>query len=424
MFGYILYMGTSKKISILSLSIFVSNLTYATTNSQSEIEQLRAEVKELRALIMQQQLNKHAIEKKVNETAVITPVPIETAKVDVPKTPLLTTNGAEFKIYGFARLDGIYDIETASGEFIDMSAQPLTGAKDKAQLVAATTRLGIDVKKETDIGTVTAKVEGDFWGRNGTNRGNFRFRQGYVSVNNWLIGQTASSFISLDTMPDMIDFNAIVGGSFRRSPQLRYTTAVSDQTKLMVALEESSANSSIPDLTAKLEYKTDKGLANIRGVVSQVRDTTSKEKELGYGAAVAGVYKFSPSFSTSGQLIYLNGANKYSDTGSSTYILDKEQDIALNEMLGAYVAATYKFNPQWRSTLAYGWSEFDDDNTFSRNVKSDTANKQLQQAAINIIYNPMPNITLGGEYSWGMRELMSGDDAKLSRFNLMGRYNF
>ena len=51
-------------------------------------------------------------------------------------------------------------------------------------------------------------------------------------------------------------------------------------------------------------------------------------------------------------------------------------------------------------------------------------NRSLRQLFVNLIYSPIKNVELGGEFIYGQRKTFAGDTGTLSRFDLMGRYSF
>nr|MBP8100197.1 DcaP-like protein [Acinetobacter sp.] len=89
--------------------------------------------------------------------------------------------------------------------------------------------------------------------------------------------------------------------------------------------------------------------------------------------------------------------------------------------------ATYKFNEKLRSTLAYGALFADDDTNYAKTFKDAgniTANKEVQQAWLNVIYSPVKPVELGVEYVNGKREAFTGKTFKDNRVGVMAKYSF
>ncbi len=227
----------------LTVTALMVNTAQAATDSQ-EIQQLRNEVQELKALLQQQQQQVRLVESKV-----------ESAPASA-SSGLKSKSGADINIYGFVRGDANYIIEGADDDFNKVNAT--TGeAKDKLRATAKTTRIGLDFNTPVGDAKVGGKVEVDFAG-NGVNE-NLRIRHAYLTYNNWLFGQTTSNFLSSHA-PEMIDFATNLGGGTTRIPQVRYAYNLAPTTKLLVAAEEGNSAGitgtaikySLPVLTGKV----------------------------------------------------------------------------------------------------------------------------------------------------------------------------
>ena len=88
------------------------------------------------------------------------------------------------------------------------------------------------------------------------------------------------------------------------------------------------------------------------------------------------------------------------------------------------VGATYKFSPNFRSTLAYGAIFADDDTDYAKSTSNVNANEKVQQAWVNFIYTPVAPIDLGVEYINGKRDTFAGQSYKDNRVGLMAKYSF
>ena len=119
---------------------------------------------------------------------------------------------------------------------------------------------------------------------------------------------------------------------------------------------------------------------------------------------------------------YLYGAN-------SAYVVNANNSIEQNEFNAVQVGATYKFSPNFRSTLAYGAIFADDGTDYAKAAKISTssninANEKVQQAWVNFIYTPVAPIDLGAEYINGKRDTFAGQSYKDNRVGLMAKYSF
>lgn len=411
-------------------SLMWSNASAAT--EQQQIEQLRQEVAALKSLVQQQQHIQLQQQQQITQVA----QPVAAEKVKPEALKLTTANGAEFKLYGSVRADANYIIEGADNDFNSV-ANSDQKTSDKLRSTLKTTRIGVDFSTPLENGKLGGKVETDFAGSNDS----LRIRHAYLTYNDWLIGQTTSTFLS-NHAPEMIDFGTNVGGGTSRVPMVRYSHKVAPQTQVMLALEKGDSSASklndqevgvkysAPVLAAKVVQGFDEGKGSLsaRALVEHYKANVGKDDAIAWGAAVGLNYQVSQPLKLSADYSYVQGNSKYLYGSNTAFALDDNLDIEQNEFHAVQVGATYKFSPQWRSTLAYGALFADDENSYA-NIQSNSAtpilpNKEVQQAWINFIYSPVKPVDLGIEYVNGKREDFKGKSFKDNRVGLMGRYSF
>ncbi|WP_335968639.1 DcaP family trimeric outer membrane transporter [Acinetobacter bereziniae] len=404
----------------LTVTALMVNTAQAATDSQ-EIQQLRNEVQELKALLQQQQQQVRLVESKV-----------ESAPASA-SSGLKSKSGADINIYGFVRGDANYIIEGADDDFNKVNAT--TGeAKDKLRATAKTTRIGLDFNTPVGDAKVGGKVEVDFAG-NGVNE-NLRIRHAYLTYNNWLFGQTTSNFLSSHA-PEMIDFATNLGGGTTRIPQVRYNYKFSPTTQLFVAAEEGNSSSkikigttetedikySLPVLTAKVaqSYAEGRGSASGRVLIENYKSNVAGDNKTGWGVALGTDFKVADPLKLFADASYVVGNSNYLYGSNSAYSV-VNGDIEQNEFTAVQVGGTYKILPNLRSTLAYGALFADNGTDFAK--ANPSANEKVQQAWLNVIYSPAKPIDLGIEYINGKRETFAGQSYKDNRVGLMAKYNF
>jgi hypothetical protein len=389
----------------LTVTALMVNTAQAATDSQ-EIQQLRNEVQELKALLQQQQQQVRLVESKV-----------ESAPASA-SSGLKSKSGADINIYGFVRGDANYIIEGADDDFNKVNAT--TGeAKDKLRATAKTTRIGLDFNTPVGDAKVGGKVEVDFAG-NGVNE-NLRIRHAYLTYNNWLFGQTTSNFLSSHA-PEMIDFATNLGGGTTRIPQVRYAYNLAPTTKLLVAAEEGNSAGitgtaikySLPVLTGKVtqSYAGGNGNASARVLVENYKDNNIRKDKTGWGIGVGTDFKVADPLKLFADASYVVGNSNYLYGSNSAYSV-VNGDIEQNEFTAVQVGGTYKILPNLRSTLAYGALFADNGTDFAKTNPS--ANEKVQQAWLNVIYSPAKPIDLGIEYINGKRETFAGQSYKDNR---------
>ncbi|ENX11981.1 hypothetical protein F895_03486 [Acinetobacter sp. CIP 64.2] len=433
----------------ITVAALMMNNTHA-ASEQEQIQQLRDEVKELRALLQQYvpQAKQQSVlvpgqeHSNLKETHPDHPANVAVAPVVPQKSQLVfnTASGAEVKLHGFLRGDASYQAKGGDGIFNRINKVDLEGAEknsDRFYSTATVTRLGLDFKAPVEGAKVGGKLEVDF--RGGSSNDTIRIRHAYMTLNDWLFGQTTSTFLATDLQPEMLDFNSPLGIGTYRTPMVRYSGALNPDTHYFVALEKGNDDNRAPALTSKLKYDfaEGKGTTSARALITEARSRaaynndkqlSANDSELGWGVAVGAKYKFTDELQAMIDYSHVKGDSKFLLYTNNAYNVNPNNfALNLNEFDALTVGTTYQITPKLRSTLAYGAMFADDSNDFAKQavVAKDTAqNKTLQQGWWNIMYSPVTPITFGLEYIYGERKTFDGQKGKDNRVGAMARYNF
>ncbi len=337
------------------------------------------------------------------------------------------------RLYGYAEAHLIHDVGRSgpSDNFTDLTFQPVSsevlgnptlGQKGKTKLTAQTSRFGFETSTPTSAGSFNTRVEADFYAYGSGNRNRLRLRHAYGEYGGFLIGQTWSTFMDLDNLPETVDFNGPIGAPFSRRTMIRYSYGDSKAGyKVTVAVEDpedqfggGSAAERLPQLVARFDQSFDWGAINARALAHEKRSLTTTKR--GYGVGIGGNFKLTDKdllmgqyTAVEGDIDQLYGSNGYridSSTGAITF--DKNQ--------GLVVGYSKTFNDQLRGTVAFGMNQ--------GKTAQAVDNKRLQQLFVNLIYSPIKNVELGGEVIVGERTTFSGEKGAMQRLDLMGRYSF
>ncbi len=400
-------------------------------SSQDEIEQLRQEVKALRAMIEQQQ------SRQVTYTAqATTPAAIAPAAKPVMKL----ASGAEFNLYGNVRADASYQAEggAATRMYNQINAVPLEGVGERSDEFKSTlsaTRLGMDFKAPVGAGykALSAKVEVDFLG--GAGLDNLRIRHAYMSYANWLIGQTWSNFAIPDYMPETVDALAYAGGAVKRTPQVRHTSTFSPATNLVLAVEDpkdatiTGIKQRLPALTARLNHKFADNLSvSARAMGNEKR--VNEDEEMAWGVGLGAKYEVVPGTTLKADYYHVKGDSSFVSYANPGVVRATNGDLLQSEFDSITVGLTQQFNDKLRGTLGYGYMNFEQDNGYVTATANPTAiNKDLWQAWANVFYSPIKPLSFGLEYVYGEREALGaatngstkGED---NRINAVAIYSF
>ena len=330
------------------------------------------------------------------------------------------------RLYGYAEAHMIHDFREPGPDdlFTDLMFQPIKGSvpKGKTKLTASTSRFGFESSTPTSAGSFSTKLEMDFYSYGSGNRNRLRLRHAYGEYAGWLIGQTWSTFMDLDDLPETVDFNGPIGSPFSRRTMIRYTFADPKAGyKLTAALEDpedqfggGSTNEKMPQIVLRYDRSFDGGAFNIRLLGHEKRSFAATKR--GFGVGIGGSYKLSDKALLMGQIARVDGDidQMY---GSNGYAIDGDTgEITFDKNWGLVAGLAYTFDAKLRGNLVFGMN------------KADTAqavdNKSLRQFHANLIYSPIRNVELGAEVIFGERKTFAGEKGTMGKFDLMGRYSF
>jgi len=434
-------MTLKKTVLGLAAALAVLGTLPAHAQSSKEIDELRQEIKKLR-----EELN--ALKQQKPEAAKPADASgwgdrIEQVELKQKDSVVAGDIGGSFRLpgsetsvrlYGYAEAHAIHDFDSwgAPDNFTNLSAQPLKGSdpqKGRTKLTAETSRFGIETSTPTAHGTFNTKIETDFYSYGSGNRNRLRLRHAYGEYAGWLIGQTWSTFMDLDNLPETVDFNGPIGSPFSRRTMIRYTYGDAKAGyKFTFAAEDpedqggfGSANERMPQLVARFDKSFDWGAVNIRGLAHEKRSAT--ESKRGYGVGVGASFKLTDKDLLMGQFARVDGDfdQMY---GSNAYVIDSTTGaITFDHNYGLVVGYAKTFSDQLRGNLVFGMNK-------SKVNLGDSTSKTLRQIHAGLIYSPIKNVELGGEYVYGRRKTWGDatganvDTGTMSRFDLMGRYSF
>ena len=141
-----------------------------------------------------------------------------------------TAGGTTYTINGYVQLDAIQDMRGDQGRTVDMTSLPLRGSaaakrKNTTTFSVRNSRLNFQTATPVEDATVKTRIEFDFFTSEGSetfsNSARPRLRHAYGQVGNWLAGQTWSTFMDVNSLPETLEFTGPSGQVFIRQPMLR-----------------------------------------------------------------------------------------------------------------------------------------------------------------------------------------------------------
>jgi len=263
-----------------------------------------------------------------------------------------------------------------------------------------------------------------------------RMRHAFLTFDNWLFGQTWSTFYNVSSLPELNDFVGPVGTLFNRQPQVRYSLDTGYGTWHLAAENpESTLNdgpgsritvdeTAVPDLTARYDWHSDAGsnvsLAVMGRQLAYEDANGDLESAMGYGVSLAGRlmvgerddFRFMANYGHLGRYLGLNAfAGGY---------IDDNGDVEPTAAFGALAAYRHFWTAKLRSTLSASVARADVD---AADVGGSEAERYLS-THINLMYSPIDPMTFGVEYSHAERENINGDDGAMDRVQFSAKYAF
>lgn len=321
---------------------------------------------------------------------------------------------------------------------IPVGIDETTGDEAQSSVTADQSRLNFDLRSPSDFGLMRAFIEGDFAGSGGDER--FRLRHAFGQWRRVVTGKTWTTFMDPDASPEEIDFEGLNGRINVRQAQVRVMPTFGEDYELQVALEDpdpeiqnGSGITRTPDLILAGRFYSYKRLHTklaliAREIRAQSQASGDVEKEFAWGASLSGSFA-TPQLDERDKLLfqlnYGNGIGRYvndlSSIGNFDGVFEPETDnLELYDVTAGYLSWQHWWDiNELRSNFTFGAVEVD-----NPDFAEDDAYKRTWRFSTNLIWSPIPRIDLGGEYLWGQRENVSGDDGTATQFQVMARYRF
>lgn len=433
------------------LLILLLSPAWAKGQSQSgqgpDLQQLKDKLEQLEQAVQELKGEISAVEqaqKPPVETSAATPsAPATTTAESPPSVPAKTPGeGAphtSLDIYGFAMMDSIYDSGQMNPSWYDV-VRPTKlpafanefGANGNVYFSVRQTRFGVKTSTPTSWGDLKTKFEFELFGV-GVDAGQttFRLRHAYGELGQVLAGQTWSVFMDIDVFPNSLEYWGPNGMVFFRNIQLRWTPISSDRTQLALALEQPGASAdggvysdrieltgikprfNLPDFTWHVRGTRRWGYVQLAGIVRKIGwvDTNNDAFNLsgtavGWGLNLTSNVKFGKKNTGRFEVVYGEGIENYMN--------DAPVDIGVQNNFGNPVTPI-KGVPLpvlgVVSFLDHNWSDrFSSSVGYSLvNINNSDAQKpsdfhQGQYALTNLLFHPVPEATVGGEFQFGRRQ--------------------
>lgn len=359
-----------------------------------------------------------------------------------------------FSLGGYLKLDAIASSFTGGdpaanaliNDYYTPGQIPVGGAGEGVDLTTSVRETRIVLRSETPLAgdTLAGLLEVDFLdtpqlgNQRVSNSFVPRVRRAFITWNDFTFGQDWSTFQNVAALPERLDFIGPTEGSvFERQPLVRWRKG-----NVSVALENPETTISVgaasfeadddaaPDLVLRYDRKLPHGSIALAGiarllkvdalVATGVAGTPMIGGEaFGWGISASGVHDIGPDriswMANAGQGIGRYLALNLRDDVVAT----ADGDIAAPFVYSGFVA--------WRRTLARQWRLIGTGSAYHSETPDFAAQKltdTVWSGNLDLIYNPVPPLSLGIGFRYASREIASGEEGSLRRVQLSAKYDY
>jgi hypothetical protein len=303
--------------------------------------------------------------------------------------------------------------------------------------------LELEALAPTRSGTLRGELSADLFDvPGGTTRA--RLLNAWVSLGGLGVGQYYSLFMDIDTFPSILDYWGPNGMIFLRTPQLRWSHAVTEALGVALAVEspaaaidpgkaslldpalEASARARRPDLVAKATVEGTPGRISVAGVLRQIvyEGTGSSGQvrsgtETGWGLNVNGYAHVVGRDRVVAQLAVGDGIASYVNDGGVDLALDRRLRVVPVRSAAGYGYYERRWSERWSS--AFGASLHRQE---PLEGQFRTAFRRGAYASANLLWTPLETLTVGAELLWGEHVQADGARADDLRVQLSTIYRF
>ena len=431
-----------KKIQSIAFGLVLTMLCAAgPVSAQSpEVAALEARVAELEALVRQL-----VVEQPAPKPA---PAPSVTQRTGDPGDP---GPSSSYKFGGYVKLDAMWsdygagDLAPGSAgtQFYIPATIPVGGTPSEGpdlDMQGRETRIHFRSDHVLDGGDkVGTYLEMDFFLSPGgnervSNSYNPRMRHAFFKYNNWLFGQTWSTFQDVGALPENLDFVGPAESTvFIRQPMVRYTKgpwefAIENPETTITPFGGGSRivsdDGAVPDLVGRYTANLNNGYIKAAALVRQLAYKTAgvDTDEMAYGISISGKHTFGDAGDDFRWMAtYGSGTGRYLGLNTSNgAVLDSNGNLEAIDQWGAFGSIRHFWSPKWRSNLTLGYLSNDNDITLT----GTGVTSEVYSVHANLLFSPVPKMTVGGEILYAERELESGDDGDMTRFIFSAKYAF
>ena len=359
----------------------------------------------------------------------------------------------DFSTGGRIKIDGIYNTQSVSGSSLSRNdlaftpaSIPVTGnPNDSYDLNFRESRLWATLRFPVNEQELSAYGEIDFSPIDRTNSGvarlsnKPRIRHAYLAYDQFTAGKTYTTFLNVSAYPELNDANGPLGILNVRQELLRFSKKL-DWATFHMSLEEpdsrlTASNGTtvapddsdlVPDIVARLDFTGNFGNWSVATLVREIRSdgvlsSNMEDSKWGGAISLAGRIYLDSRDNIRFSAEYGNVLGRYLSFNTfNDAVMDNNGQLNLIEIFGAYISYQHWWTTTLRSSITTGYAKANHD----LSVVPDSVNEHFYSLHLNLIWNPLLNLSIGAEWIHGYRKLENNTDGDLDRMQLTFIYNF
>lgn len=307
------------------------------------------------------------------------------------------------------------------------------------QIHAKESRFNFEVKSELLDRPVRGFIELDFLlsmagDQRVSNSYNPRLRHFFFQWGNLTFGQTWTTFMTPEAIPDGIIFlPGSEGLVFIRQAQVRYKLqnwefALENPETTLTPLGEGSmyevTSGGVPDVIIKYTSRGDFGTIGVAGIYRLLLyedEGVKRHSASGYGISVSGALNTGDRDHVQFMMTYGSGMGRYLGFAFTTAaVVDQSNELQPINSINGIISLTHYWSDKWRSTMHAAFFIADDNS----DLTSGTANRYCWSGSISLLYAPHPKLLFGVQALHANRQLENGTNGELGRIQFSAKYTF
>lgn len=397
---------------------------------QKRLEQLEKELHDLKQQIVAAQ--------DLSKQGVVGPdVPVTTDTRQAEEHSEQPKPSSSINFYGFAMLDSGYNFGSINPNWTDVERPTQLpaftnqyGPNGSTFWGVRQTRFGVKTFTPTALGDLKTIFEFELFGT-GVDAGQttFRLRHAWGELGHFGAGQTWSPFMDIDVFPNSLEYWGPNGMVFFRNVQVRWTP-IQGASNVVIALERpgASADQGVysdrielqhiapqfkwPDLSGHARLAREWGYIQVGAIVRKIAwvDTNPVQFNLsgtaiGWGINTSSNLNFTKKDVGRFSVIYGEGIENYMndapvDVGVRNNFSNPNQPIkgVALPVLGIVAFVDHTWSERFSSAIGYSMVNIENSNGMNGSDYH-----QGHYALANLLYHPVKQVTMGGEFQFGRR---------------------